>query len=202
MTDPLAKQATATDIAQAVMSGKVKAAAVIEATLSRIATSEPTVNAFTDVVAERARKRAAEIDAALRSTRPVFATGRDHDGLLLPVDGIATSSLVDTYGASRSGGRSHGAIDIMAPRGSRVIAAADGVVQASLPLAIAGLISTASADTVCRQLEHVNAAARSLGCLLSAPFGALSFLALPVIPELRITDQGLFDVVRQEFVQL
>src|SRR4030095_16732964 len=50
-------------IARAVMSGKVKAAAVIEATLTRIETSEPTVNAFTDVLAERARKRAAEIDA-------------------------------------------------------------------------------------------------------------------------------------------
>ena len=63
MTDPLSKQATASDIARAVMSGKVKAAAVIEATLTRIETSEPTVNAFTDVLAARARKRAAEIDA-------------------------------------------------------------------------------------------------------------------------------------------
>src|SRR5215213_7776088 len=63
MTDPLSKQATATDIARAVMSGKVKAAAVIEATLTRIETSEPTINAFTDVLAERARRRAAEIDA-------------------------------------------------------------------------------------------------------------------------------------------
>src|SRR5215211_5592601 len=63
MTDPLSKQATATDIARAVMSGKVKAAAVIEATLTRIETSEPTINAFTDVLAERARRRPAEIDA-------------------------------------------------------------------------------------------------------------------------------------------
>ena len=63
MTDPLSKQATASEIARAVMSGKVKAAAVIEATLTRIETSEPTVNAFTDVLAARARKRAAEIDA-------------------------------------------------------------------------------------------------------------------------------------------
>jgi aspartyl-tRNA(Asn)/glutamyl-tRNA(Gln) amidotransferase subunit A len=63
MTDPLSKQATATEIARAVMSGKVKAGAVIEATLSRIEVSEPTVNAFTDVLAARARKRAAEIDA-------------------------------------------------------------------------------------------------------------------------------------------
>ena len=61
MSDPLSKQATASEIAGAVMSGKVKAAAVVEAALTRIETSEATVNAFTDVVADRARKRAAEI---------------------------------------------------------------------------------------------------------------------------------------------
>ncbi len=65
MTDPLSKQATATDIARAVMAGKVKASAVIAATLTRIAISEPTVNAFTDILAERARRRAAEIDAGV-----------------------------------------------------------------------------------------------------------------------------------------
>ena len=59
-----------------------------------------------------------------------------------------------------------------------------------------------SADTVCEQLRQVEEAARALGCALAAPFGTLSFLALPVIPELRLTDQGLFDVSRQEFVRL
>lgn len=63
MTDVTSKAATATEIAGAVMSGKAKASAVIDAALKRIAAAEPTVNAFTDVVAERARKRAAEIDA-------------------------------------------------------------------------------------------------------------------------------------------
>ena len=43
---------------------------------------------------------------------------------------------------------------------------------------------------VCRQLDEVNRAAHALGCPLDAPFGTLSFLALPVIPELRITDPG------------
>jgi adenine deaminase len=86
--------------------------------------------------------------------------------------------------------------------GGGFVAAAEGAIRASLPLAIAGLISTASADTVCRQLEVMNDAARALGCPLSAPFGTLSFLALPVIPKLRITDRGLFDVVRQTFVPL
>src|SRR5262245_37096520 len=63
MSDPLSKAATAAEIARAVAGGKVKASAVVEAALTRIDVTEPTVNAFTDVVAERARKRAAEIDA-------------------------------------------------------------------------------------------------------------------------------------------
>jgi len=63
MSDPLSKSATATEIAHAIAGGKVKAAAVIDATLQRIAASEPTINAFTDIVAERAIRRAAEIDA-------------------------------------------------------------------------------------------------------------------------------------------
>ncbi len=84
--------------------------------------------------------------------------------------------------------------------GGGFVAVADGRVLALLPLPVAGLLSTASADEVCEQLSAVRAAARSLGCGASCPFGALSFLALSVIPELRITDQGLFDVVAQQFV--
>jgi aspartyl-tRNA(Asn)/glutamyl-tRNA(Gln) amidotransferase subunit A len=63
MSDPLSKAATATEIARAVASGKVTAAAVVHEALSRITLCEPTVNAFTDVLAERAQKRAAAIDA-------------------------------------------------------------------------------------------------------------------------------------------
>jgi aspartyl-tRNA(Asn)/glutamyl-tRNA(Gln) amidotransferase subunit A len=63
MSDVLSKAATATEIAGDVMSGKAKAVAVVEAALKRFAAAEPTVNAFTDVVADRARRRAAEIDA-------------------------------------------------------------------------------------------------------------------------------------------
>jgi aspartyl-tRNA(Asn)/glutamyl-tRNA(Gln) amidotransferase subunit A len=61
--DPLSKAATAAEIARAVGAGKAKASAVVDAALARIQAAEPTVNAFTDIVAERARKRAAEIDA-------------------------------------------------------------------------------------------------------------------------------------------
>jgi aspartyl-tRNA(Asn)/glutamyl-tRNA(Gln) amidotransferase subunit A len=63
MSDPLSKAATAAEIARAVASGAVKAAAVIDAALKRIETAEPIVNAFTDIVADRAKKRAAEVDA-------------------------------------------------------------------------------------------------------------------------------------------
>jgi aspartyl-tRNA(Asn)/glutamyl-tRNA(Gln) amidotransferase subunit A len=62
VTDILSKAATASEIARAVMSRHVKASDVVEAALARIDAAEPTVNAFTDVVAQRARRRAAEID--------------------------------------------------------------------------------------------------------------------------------------------
>jgi adenine deaminase len=90
----------------------------------------------------------------------------------------------------------------LAEQGGGFVAAASGHVQAMLPLPVAGLLSVESADEVCRQLEAVNRAAHELGCPLEAPFGTLSFLALPVIPEIRITAQGVFDVREQRFLEL
>jgi adenine deaminase len=90
----------------------------------------------------------------------------------------------------------------LAHEGGGFVVAAAGQVRSILPLPIAGLLAVADADPVCRKLEEVNHSARALGCPLTAPFGTLSFLALPVIPELRITTQGVFDVGRQQFVTL
>jgi adenine deaminase len=90
----------------------------------------------------------------------------------------------------------------LAETGGGFVVAADGAVKACLPLPLAGLLSLESADTVCGQLEEVERAAQALGCSVPCPFGVLSFLALSVIPELRITDQGLWDVVGQQFVGL
>ena len=67
---------------------------------------------------------------------------------------------------------------------------------------VAGLMSDQDYVSVRTQLDAVTQAARSLGCKLHAPFGTLSFLSLSVIPELRITDRGVFDVMRQEIVAL
>ena len=86
--------------------------------------------------------------------------------------------------------------------GGGFVVAAGGEVRSILPLPIAGLLSPEPAEDVCRQLLAVNEAARSLGCNLAAPFGTLSFLALPVIPDLRITPRGLYDVRTREFVGL
>jgi adenine deaminase len=69
-------------------------------------------------------------------------------------------------------------------------------ILASLPLPIAGLLSPEPLEVVVSQHEIVEKTAASLGNLPPAPFAILSFLALPVIPELRLTDLGLVDVVK------
>ena len=69
-------------------------------------------------------------------------------------------------------------------------------ILASLPLPIAGLLSPEPLEVVVSQHEKVEKAAADLGKLPPAPFAILSFLALPVIPELRLTDLGLVDVVK------
>ena len=72
--------------------------------------------------------------------------------------------------------------------------AADGKIVASFALPIAGLLSDEPLETVVGNLEVAERAAKQLGASLAAPFATLSFLALPVIPELRLTDRGLVDV--------
>jgi adenine deaminase len=75
-----------------------------------------------------------------------------------------------------------------------LVVCSDLEILASLPLPIAGLLSPEPLDVVVSQHEHVERAAASLGNLPPSPFAILSFLALPVIPELRLTDMGLVDV--------
>jgi adenine deaminase len=69
-------------------------------------------------------------------------------------------------------------------------------ILARVPLEFAGLMSMKSLETLIGQLEKVHEAAASLGCSLAEPFMALSFLSLPVIPALKLTDRGLVDVNR------
>ena len=75
-----------------------------------------------------------------------------------------------------------------------LVVAAEGKVLSSLALPIAGLLSDEPLEVVVAKLEKIKQLARDLGTTLAAPFATLSFLALPVIPELRLTDLGLVDV--------
>lgn len=70
----------------------------------------------------------------------------------------------------------------------------NGNVKAVLPLPIAGLMSDKPLTEIRSESDRLNHEAHRLGCLLDNPFMTLSFLALPVIPELKITDKGLVDV--------
>jgi len=67
-------------------------------------------------------------------------------------------------------------------------------VLAELPLPIAGLLSDQSAGLVISDLKKMNQAAWSLGCQLPSPFMSLSFISLPTVPELGLTDMGLIEV--------
>jgi adenine deaminase len=78
----------------------------------------------------------------------------------------------------------------------------NGVETQVMPLPVAGLMSDRDAYTVARQYELIDQAVKQDGCILDAPFMTLSFLALPVIPQLKITDKGLFDVNKFDFVGL
>jgi adenine deaminase len=76
----------------------------------------------------------------------------------------------------------------------------DGKVIGRVELKIAGLMSTEKADAVARKAESILQGFRSCGCRLNNPNIQLSFLALVVIPELRISDLGLVDVTRFKFI--
>lgn len=80
------------------------------------------------------------------------------------------------------------------------VVARGGKVLAELALPIAGLMSDQSFETVRSKLEDLRAAAASLGVTLEEPFLQLAFIALPVIPSLKITDRGMVDVMKFEII--
>jgi adenine deaminase len=121
--------------------------------------------------------------------RGALASTVAHDSHNLVVVGASDSAMI---AAARA----------VAESGGGLAVADDQRVLASLPLPIAGLMSPRPLEEVCRALEALNRAARSLGSPLPHPFMALSFVALPVIPRLKITDRGLVDVETFQLVPL
>ena len=86
--------------------------------------------------------------------------------------------------------------------GGGIVVARDGTVRGELPLPVAGLLSDQPVEDVVTCLEALQDMLRDQGVRDSAPFMTLSFLALSVIPALKITDRGLVDVERFELVPL
>jgi len=78
--------------------------------------------------------------------------------------------------------------------------ATDGVSDISLPLPVAGLMSTENAVNVAQMEEEINNFVRSLGCELHAPFMTMGFQSLLVLPNLKIGDKGLFNSLEFKFV--
>jgi len=94
------------------------------------------------------------------------------------------------------------AVEEVRQMGGGLAVTRDGEVLARVPLPVAGLLSDAPIRVLVDKIDEANRAAALLGCGLEDPFMQLSFLALPVIPALKLTDRGLVDVVRFEHVPL
>jgi len=83
-----------------------------------------------------------------------------------------------------------------------IVIAKQGEIINYLPLEIAGLMSKKSIPETAKKLEQMKRIISSMGVVHRNPFMTLSFMALPVIPSLKITDQGLFDVEENKFVKV
>ncbi len=92
------------------------------------------------------------------------------------------------------------AVNRLIEMGGGFAVADNGQITAELALPLAGLMSLEPFETVSHDLEHLRDAAKALGCTLPEPFLQVAFLALPVIPHLKMTDRGLFDVDKFDFV--
>jgi adenine deaminase len=121
--------------------------------------------------------------------RGAIATSLAHDAHNIVVVGVDDGDM------ARAVGR-------LSETGGGLVVIADRGVQAELPLPVAGILSDAPFEEVVELSDACLAAVRELGCKFPAPFQTLSFLALSVIPKLKITDRGLIDVDAFEVVGL
>jgi adenine deaminase len=96
----------------------------------------------------------------------------------------------------------HRAVQRLAEMGGGIVVVQGRGVKAELPLRVAGLVSDQPLAEVVERSRACVEAAAALGCSLPSPFQSLAFLALSVIPSLKITDHGLVDVDRFELVPL
>lgn len=137
------------------------------------------------------------------------ATGRIGKGLVKGftlTDGALASSVAhdahNVIAVGVSDAEIYWAVEAVRRMGGGLAVVRDHETLAEIPLPVAGLMSTDPLKTLVRDLHSLRRAVSRMGCGLSDPFMTLSFLALPVIPELKLTDKGLVDVNRFEIVPL
>jgi adenine deaminase len=126
-------------------------------------------------------------------------------GLGLKAGSIATSVAHDSHNIVVAGITSKDmltAVLTIKKMNGGLVVVKDGYVEASLALPVAGLISEMDMRTVADRVGMCIDAAHDLGSPLRDPFMTQSFLCLPVIPELKLTDKGLVDVAKSDFVPL
>ena len=126
-------------------------------------------------------------------------------GLNLKAGALASSVAHDSHNiivAGTSDGDMRVAVAEVVAMGGGLVVVSKAGVKARLPLPIAGLMSADPLAEINLQMEGLLTAASAIGSRLHDPFMTLSFLALAVIPELKITDIGLVDVNRFEPVSL
>lgn len=93
------------------------------------------------------------------------------------------------------------AVELVKSQGGKVVVN-NGEVISKLPLPIAGLMSDREFDYVLEKCAELNQASHSIGCTLEDPFMTMAFMSLPVIPELKITDKGLFNTKTFNFTDM
>ena len=93
------------------------------------------------------------------------------------------------------------AVELVKSQGGKVVVN-NGEILSKLPLPIAGLMSDKDFGYVLDKCEELNKAAHSIGCTLDDPFMTMAFMSLPVIPELKITDKGIFDTNKFDFTDI
>lgn len=94
------------------------------------------------------------------------------------------------------------AVNEVAKLNGGLAVACGGQILNSMELPIGGLMSEKTAEEVMSQLDILNEDARKLGCEMDAPFMSLSFISLPTVPELGLTDLGLVDVLEHKLTEL
>jgi len=124
-------------------------------------------------------------------------------GLKLPRGAMASSIGHDSHNicvVGASDAEMARAVNRLIDLGGGFVAIEGEKVVAEMPLPLAGLMSDRDFKTVAGQIKVLRQGVRDLGCPLAEPFLQMAFLPLPVIPHLKITDQGLVDVDKFELI--